>query len=75
MTTQRARALVAKTLNLPDVAESDGIGTLPAWDSLGHMHIILALEGEVGAQLSAGEIAGLRTVADVAQVLSRAAAE
>ena len=75
MSEDRARALVAKALNLPDVAATDGIGTLPSWDSLGHMHVILALEGEIGAQLGAADIVGLRTVSDVAAVLSRAAAD
>ena len=75
MSTDRARALVAKALNLPDVAATDGIGNLPAWDSLGHMHVILALEAELGGQLDAGDIAGLLTVADVSKILSQDAAE
>lgn len=75
MTTDRARALVARALNLPDVAATDGIGALPAWDSLGHMHIILALEAELGGQLGPGDIAGLRTVSDIAQIMSRGASD
>ena len=68
-----ARRLVASALDL-DLAEVDEAGDLesiPAWDSLGHMKVILALEATLGRALTSGELAGIRGVADIAPILGR----
>ena len=44
MSVEAAQKLVVQALGLGDVGAIDGIGTLAEWDSLGHMHIVLALE-------------------------------
>jgi acyl carrier protein len=48
--TQRARGVIARTFEL---SSEDGLGelrmgSLPGWDSLGHMKLVLELEEEFG---------------------------
>ena len=68
---EKARALVARVLDVPGQAVPlDGsVETIPAWDSLGHVRILLAIEGETGRTLDSELIAGLRTIKDVARAL------
>jgi acyl carrier protein len=40
------------------------------WDSLSHIELIVALEAAFGVQFRTGEIAGLRTVGDLADVVT-----
>lgn len=67
----RARALIANTLDLPvdEVPTDAAIGGLRGWDSLGHVKIILAVEGALGRPLRAAEIAVLRALPDIATLL------
>lgn len=70
-----ARRLVAAALELePEAVGGDAdVDTLPAWDSLGHVKVILALEQALGRTLAVGELAQLRSVADIARLLPAAA--
>lgn len=70
---ERARKLVAEAVERPvaDVPDDAAIGVLPAWDSLAHVRIILALEAETGAPLGTDTILELRSIADVAAILDR----
>jgi acyl carrier protein len=69
---EAARAFVANVLELPleAVPCDGGVETIPAWDSLGHVRILLAIEAETGHALDSELIAGLRTVEDVARALA-----
>jgi acyl carrier protein len=71
-----ARRLVADALGqaVDDVAEDGAVGTVPGWDSLGHVRVILALEGRLGRALRSEEVAALRGVADLEALISRAGA-
>jgi acyl carrier protein len=40
------------------------------WDSLSHIELIVALEHAFGVQFRTGEIAGLRTVGELADLLT-----
>jgi acyl carrier protein len=66
-----ARQLVAGALDLQpaEVADDSDVETLPAWDSLGHVKVILALEAALGRTLGSGELAQIRGVADVGRLL------
>ena len=68
---EAARAFVARVLEIPAqaVPPDGGVETIPAWDSLGHVRILLAIEAETGRVLDSELIAGLRTVEDVARAL------
>ncbi|MBN1558537.1 MAG: acyl carrier protein [Lentisphaerae bacterium] len=65
-------ALVRETLLLPPeqpVRDEDGPGTLDAWDSMGHVNIIDAVENAYGISLTPDEILTIRTVTDIKALL------
>jgi acyl carrier protein len=66
-----ARDLVAAALELPadEVPADSDVETLPAWDSLGHVRVILALEAALARTLTSGELAQVRSIADVGRLL------
>ena len=69
---QLACAIVARALkHQGQVTIDDDVGTLPAWDSLAHMAIILELEAETGRQLDPEEVAGIGSVRAVAELIAR----
>jgi acyl carrier protein len=69
---QAACRLVANALNRPegDIAPEGSIHTIPAWDSLGHVRVLLAIELAIGRPLSSDAIATVISVEDIAAVLT-----
>ena len=69
---QAACRLVADALNRPrgDIAPESSIHTIPAWDSLGHVRILLAVESAIGRPLPSDTIATVASVADIAAILA-----
>ena len=67
-----ARALVAKALERPleSIPADGGLETISAWDSLGHVRILLEIEAETGRMLDSEMIATMRSVVDVARALA-----
>lgn len=67
-----ARSLAADALGLPAdaIVSGSGIGTLDAWDSLGHMRLLMSLEAKLGRELTADEATGVMTIDDVARLLA-----
>lgn len=61
-----AAALGCRSQDVPDDAP---VGSLPQWDSIAHMNIIMAFEERLGRQLTAEETASLETVASFAALL------
>jgi len=57
---------------LDEIPEDAALGSPAAWDSLGHMRLVLALEEQTGRALSPEEIAGIAELADVEALLARA---
>jgi acyl carrier protein len=49
--------------------ESTPLRDIKGWDSLKHVHLVVGLEKYLNAQLTAKEIQGIVTLADVACVL------
>ena len=70
-----ARRVVATALNrsLEAVEEAAAIGQMQGWDSIGHMSIVLALEGQIGRMLRPDEIGRLKSIADIAAILATSA--
>lgn len=64
--------LVAEALELEpaEVTAASDLETLPAWDSLGHVKVILALEAALGRDLAPTELAQIRGVPDLARLLT-----
>lgn len=56
--------IIAKILRcrIEDVHLHAAVGSLPGWDSIAHMNIILTIEERLGRHLKAEEIATLETV-------------
>lgn len=61
---ERVRIIVAGVLGLPagEVRPDSSPDTLPVWDSLQHMNLVLALEREFGLQFTPEEIEELLSV-------------
>lgn len=66
-----ARALLAEVLNVnPDaIDDAASVGSHEAWDSLGHMRLVLSLEQRLQRELTSDEIAGLVGLADITRLL------
>jgi acyl carrier protein len=71
-----ARKTVANALKcgLDAVGPDASVETLPQWDSIGHVNIILEVEADLGRKLLPEEIAGISSVTDVALLYERRAA-
>ena len=70
-----ALLLVATALDrsLETVDETATVGHMQGWDSIGHMSIVLALEGQIGRMLRPDEIGRLKSIADIAAILATSA--
>ncbi len=60
----RTRAVLGKVLQIPpqDISADVSRKTLPVWDSLKHMNLILALEDEFSVEFNDQEIAGINSL-------------
>lgn len=69
---QSARALVAGVLEVPlEAIPLDGdVDTIPEWDSVTHVRILMAIETETGRLLDSDLIATMRSISDVARALA-----
>jgi acyl carrier protein len=67
------RQVVAATFGLAESAVGDDASraTVAAWDSLGQISLVLALEERFGVAIAVEDIAGLTSVAAVRETLVR----
>ncbi len=66
----RVTRIIAETFQVPRaVTLEDGPATLPGWDSLGVLRLLVTLEDELGVTVDAERLAGARTVSDVVAIL------
>ena len=70
--TTEARELLAQVLNIPvDELEHDAaIGRTERWDSLAHLHLILALEAHLGRPLDTNTMLEIESFSDIAKLLA-----
>jgi len=68
---QAARQLLAGVLDMAaaDIADDAGFVNLASWDSLAHMRLIMAMEAQMSAQLSPGNVVAIASLVDIATVL------
>ena len=68
---RRGRELLAGALGIePDSLDADTqIGKSPRWDSLAHMRLILAIEADLGRNLTPDQIVSISSLADVILVI------
>ena len=70
----RLAQAVAEVLDVtPEtLSEESSPATIPSWDSLGHLNLIIALEQEFGVRLSAEDILTMRSIGSIRRILHRA---
>lgn len=68
----RVRAVVAATFGVPaaSVTDQSGAHSIEAWDSMNHIHLIVALEAEFGVSFEPEQAIELTTVEAIAQALA-----
>ena len=54
-----------------DVTAESSPQTIEAWDSMGHLNLVLALEQNFGAELTPEDIAAMTSVSAICDVLKR----
>lgn len=65
-----ACAIVARALkHQGSVTIGDSAATLPAWDSLAHIAIVIELESVVGRQLTPAEIGAITSLRGIADFI------
>ena len=71
---ERVKRVMAQTFKLDPVAVSDSlrINGIPAWNSLGHMALVVALEKEFGIRFSGSRVANLTSVSGIVKELQSA---
>ncbi|RYH03710.1 MAG: hypothetical protein EON57_09530 [Alphaproteobacteria bacterium] len=67
----RAAAVIARAFNIQgDVAPDADMASLPAWDSMNHVTLLLELEKELGRPLRSEEIGGIDSVKSIARLFA-----
>jgi acyl carrier protein len=69
----RARKILGEILNLPpeSIPTDASIESLPQWDSLNHMRLVLRLEEDIGRPINHEEMLAIVTVTAVADLLKK----
>jgi acyl carrier protein len=70
----KLRKLLAEVFDQPlaKISERDTHETIATWDSLRHLQMIMALEQQYALQIDTEQIAAIKSVADVVQLVERA---
>jgi citrate synthase len=69
-------SLVAATFNVPadQVTEDSDMASLPAWDSLGHINLVLAIEEAYGVVVDEDAVVEITSVRAIRDFLERTTA-
>ena len=72
---QRVSAIVAATFNVSeaDIAPGTSPATLEAWDSMGHLMLVLALEQDFGIQIPPESVERMTDVGSIVAMLAELA--
>lgn len=67
----KLKQVIAATFQIPveTVADNSSPATLPQWDSLAHLNLVMALEKQFGVKFTLDEIVELRDVATIRQLI------
>jgi acyl carrier protein len=71
----QAKTLLAEAANCDAATIPDDVrlGRFERWDSLAHLRLVLAIEGQIGRQLDPDESVTIETLADITALLAPAA--
>ncbi len=69
----RLAGVLAAVLNVSpdDVTDLSSPDTIPSWDSLNHLNLVMAIEQEFGVSLSADDVMDMASVAKMREILRR----
>jgi len=68
----RLDALIQKTFAFErPLQDADGLGSVPGWDSLGHLNLMVAIESAFGIRWTTREISELQTVGEIRRAIER----
>jgi acyl carrier protein len=66
----RAAAIIARAFNIQgEVAPDADMASLPAWDSMNHVTLLLEIENELGRPLRPEEVGSIDSVRSIARLL------
>jgi acyl carrier protein len=70
---RRVCDIVAATFGVPaaDVGPKTGMDTIEAWDSMNHLHLVVALEGELGVSFEPDVAVELTSVGAIVEAVRR----
>lgn len=69
----RAAAIIARAFNIQgEVLPDADMTTLPAWDSMSHVTLLMEIESELGRPLRPEEIGSIDSVRSIARLLTAA---
>ena len=73
MNSDKLRECFTRSLGIPLERVTDDLAynTIKEWDSVGHMALVVEIEGEFDVMLDTDDILGLSSVAKAREVLSR----
>ena len=70
---ERVCGVIARTFRLDrdGITSELGVGEIDAWDSLGHLTLMMAIEHEFSVRFSTEQIGTPKTVSEICQLLSQ----
>jgi len=73
MNGDRLRGVFSNALGIPAERVTDDLAynTIKEWDSVGHMALVAAIEGEFDVMFDTDDILGMSTVAKAREILAR----
>jgi acyl carrier protein len=73
MSSDKLRECFSRALGIPRERVTDGLAynTIKEWDSVGHMALVVELEGEFDVMFDTDDILGMSTVAKAREILTR----
>jgi acyl carrier protein len=73
MNAEKLRECFSRSLGIPRERVTDDLAynTLKEWDSVGHMALVVELEGEFNVMFDTDDILGMSTVAKAQEILTR----
>ena len=63
--------IIGQVFGVESVTEESSPDTIPAWDSVNHLNLVLALESEYAVEISVEDTLAMRDVAAVRDVLRK----
>lgn len=67
---QRLQAVFAKAFSIREITDAVSIDSVPQWDSLGHIGLILALEAEFQISIAPAQAIEMISVRAIREILT-----